>query len=197
MKRQWLWLGLGAALLVVVSMALWAYQQQRSTDDEPLGGEIALPSTQGDFTLANLDEDEVAVLFFGYTYCPDVCPLTLGVVRQALHRLDEEMAERVVPVLITVDPERDSLERLDEYVGFFGESFVGARGSEEQLEDIADRYGVFWRKTEMSDSEMEYTVDHSSSMFVVDRNGQILQRVLYSPNPNGLIAALESVLQDE
>lgn len=195
MKRQKLWMGLGAAFLVVVTMAVWAFQQHRaSSSDEPVGGEVALPSTQGDFSLAQIEDDQLAVLFFGYTHCPDVCPMTLTVMRQALQRLDSDLAARVVPVLVTVDPERDTLERLEEYVGYFGESFIGARGSQAQLEDIAERYGIFWRKVEMEDSEMEYTVDHSSSLYLVDREGRIRQRVLYSPNPHGLIAALEEEL---
>ncbi|GGX84780.1 hypothetical protein GCM10007160_10090 [Litchfieldella qijiaojingensis] len=194
MKRLAIWVSLGAVLLVAAAIGVWAFQQQASDGDAPVGGEVTLPSTQGDFSLSQLEDDQLAVLFFGYTYCPDVCPMTLAVIRQALQRLDNDLAARVVPVFITVDPERDTLERLDEYVSYFGESFIGARGSQAQLEDIAGRYGIFWRKVEMEDSEMEYTVDHSSSMYLVDREGRILQRVLYSPNPHGLIAALENEL---
>ncbi|MFC3285662.1 SCO family protein [Litchfieldella rifensis] len=195
MKRHSIWMGLGVVLLVAVAIGAWAFQQYRTSSGDGLeGGEVALPSTQGDFSLAQLEDDQLAVLFFGYTYCPDVCPMTMAVMRQALQRLDEDVAERVMPVMITVDPERDTLERLEEYVGYFGESFIGARGSQEQLEDIADRYGIFWRKVEMDNSEMEYTVDHSSSLYLVDREGRIRQRVLYSPNPHSLVVALESEL---
>lgn len=195
MKRQSIWMGLGVVLLVAVAIGAWAFQQYRSSSGDGLeGGEVALPSTQGDFSLAQLEDDQLAVLFFGYTYCPDVCPMTMAVMRQALQRLDEGLAARVVPVMVTVDPERDTLDRLEEYVGYFGDSFIGARGSEEQLNEIAERYGLFWRKVEMADSDLEYTVDHSSSLYLVDRQGRIRQRVLYSPNPHSLVAALESEL---
>ncbi len=191
------WLGLGAVLVVGIAIALWSLMQQRTgaSNGEPRGGDIALASTQGNFSLAQLEEDQLAVLFFGYTYCPDVCPMTLAVVRQAMQRMESELTERVVPLLVTVDPARDSLERLEEYVGFFGESFIGLRGSEAQLEDVTERYGVFWRKVDMQDSAMEYTVDHSSSMYLVDRHGTIRQRVLYSPTPHALITALEHELE--
>lgn len=195
MKRQRLWIGVCSALLIAALATVWWVQQQSSGGNGDLqGGEVALPSTQGEFSLAAMDDDQLAVLFFGYTYCPDICPMTLAVVRQALQQLDDDVAERVVPVLITVDPERDTLERLEEYVGFFGEGFIGARGSDAQLEDIAERYNVFWRKVEMEDSAMEYTVDHSSSMYLVNSDGEVRQRVLYSPTPHSLISALEHEL---
>lgn len=191
MTSKRLWAGLLTLVLIAALLTIWWVQQQGGGDDGPRGGEVALPSTQGEFSLAAMDDDQLAVLFFGYTYCPDICPMTLAVIRQALQQLDEQQAARIVPVLVTVDPERDTLERLDEYVGYFGDSFIGARGSAEQLDDIAERYALFWRKVEMEDSAMEYTVDHSSSMYLVDRHGEIRQRVLYAPTPHTLISALE------
>lgn len=191
MTNKRLWAGFFTLVLIVALVSIFWVQQQGGNHDGPRGGDVALPSTQGDFSLAAMDDDQLAVLFFGYTYCPDVCPMTLAVIRQALQQLDEQQAARVVPVLVTVDPERDTLERLEEYVGYFGESFIGARGSAQQLDDIAERYELFWRKVEMEDSAMEYTVDHSSSMYLVDRHGEIRQRVLYAPTPHTLTSALE------
>ncbi|APX91614.1 SCO family protein [Halomonas sp. 1513] len=193
MTRKMRWAGIATLVLVVALGTIW-WVQQHGDDGEPRGGEVALPSTQGEFSLAAMDDDELAVLFFGYTYCPDICPMTLAVIRQALQQLEPEHAERLVPVLITVDPARDTLERLEEYVGYFGEQFIGARGSEEQLDDIAERYNLFWRRHDMEGSAMEYTVDHSSSMYLVDRHGEIRQRVLYAPTPHSLISAVRHEL---
>lgn len=196
-KRKGLWLGLGMILFLAgFGGGAWYLQQGAGSDnDSPPGGEVALPSTQGDFSLSQLGEDQLAVLFFGYTYCPDVCPMTLSVVRQALTGLDEAQRERVVPVMVSVDPERDTLERLEEYTAYFGDGIIGATGSKQQLEDIAERYGVLWRKVETPDSAMAYTIDHSSSLYLVDNEGEIRQRVLYSPVPNALRSALESELE--
>lgn len=188
-------MALGAVTIVVALAVIWWVQQLRADDTGlPQGGPIVLPSTAGEFALADLDDDQLAVLFFGYTHCPDVCPMSLAVMRQALASLEPSQRERVVPVLISVDPERDSLARLEEYVGYFGPRFIGATGSQAQLEEIGERYGVIWRKVETPDSAMEYTVDHSSSLFIVDAQGDIRQRVLYSPLPNALIAALKQEL---
>lgn len=195
MKRQRMWMALGALVVVVALGGLVGYPQWQQADDgSPRGGPVELPSTQGDFSLTQLDDDQIAVLFFGYTYCPDVCPMSMAVMRQVMQGLDEEQRQRVVPVLISVDPERDTIERLTEYVGFFGDDFIGATGSQAQLEELAGRYGVVWRRVETPESAMEYTVDHSSSLYLVDRQGTILQRVLYSPTPHPLRSALEQQL---
>lgn len=195
MKRQRIWVALSALIGVIALAGVFGYQQfQQGDDGNPKGGPVELSSTQGDFSLSQLESDQLAVLFFGYTYCPDVCPMSMAVMRQVMQGLDEQQRHRVVPVMISVDPERDTIERLEEYVGFFGDEFIGATGSQAQLEEVADRYGVVWRRVETPDSAMEYTVDHSSSLYLVDRHGTIRQRVLYSPTPHMLRSALESEL---
>ncbi|WP_163559228.1 SCO family protein [Halomonas sp. NO4] len=189
-----------AFVLLVATLALGAYawyQQQTGRSGEgPVGGPVELPSTQGHFSLEQLEADQLAVLFFGYTHCPDVCPMNMAVMRQVLQALDDEQRRRLVPVMVSVDPERDTLEHLEEYVGYFGEAFIGATGSPAQLEEIAERYGVVWRRVEAPDSAMGYTVDHTASLFLVDRQGEIQRRVLYSPTPGPLQAAVEEALGD-
>ena len=194
-NRKALWLGLVLILVLLTISAIGLYQFAFQSDsDDVTGGPIEMPSTQGDFSLAQLDKDDIAIVSFGYTYCPDVCPMNQAVKRQALAQLSDAQRERVVPIMITVDPERDTLQRMEEYMQFFGDTFIGLVGSQEQLEDVAARYGVIWRRVEAPDSAMAYTIDHSASLFLVNRNGEILQRVLYSPAPHGLVSALENEL---
>jgi len=194
-KCKPLLLGLALLGVLVVAATLGLYQLGVGQEsDEPQGGPITMPSTQGDFSLTQLGDDEIAIISFGYTYCPDVCPMNQAVKRQALAQLSDAQRERVVPVMITVDPERDTLDRMSEYMQFFGSEFIGLVGSQEQLTDVAERYGVIWRRVEAPESAMAYTIDHSASLFLVNREGEILQRVLYSPTPHGLVSALESEL---
>ncbi|MBB3230513.1 SCO family protein [Halomonas stenophila] len=195
MTRRWRSvMGAGVALLLAVG-GLWAYQQWVGRDEGlPAGGPIELPSTRGDFSLSQLEDDQLAVVFFGYTWCPDVCPMSLAVVRQVRQRMSPERRDRVVPLMVSVDPERDTLARLEEYLAYFGEDFIGATGSRAQLEEIAERYGVVWRKVETPESAMGYTVDHSASLYLVDRDGEIHRRVLHSPTPGPLQAALAAEL---
>ncbi|TVP52632.1 MAG: SCO family protein [Halomonas sp.] len=195
MKSKPLWLGAGLAAVLIAVSGVGLYQYALAPDDSGIaGGPIELPSTHGDFSLTQLEEDQVAVVSFGFTYCPDVCPMTQAVKRQALAQLSDEHSQRVVPVMVTVDPERDTVERMQEYMNFFGERFIGVVGNEEQLEELAARYGVIWRRVEAPESAMEYTIDHSATLFLVNREGDVLQRVLYSPTPHGLISALENEL---
>ncbi|WP_346796817.1 SCO family protein [Halomonas sp. Bachu 37] len=196
MSRKMLGIGVAIVLvLTVLSAIVWyQYQAAGSSRDAIAGGPVELPSTQGEFSLSQLEEDQIAILSFGYTHCPDVCPMTQGVKRQALQQLDARQRRRVVPVMVSVDPQRDTLERLKQYMGFFGDEFIAVTGTSTQLEELAERYGVIWRRVENPDSAMEYTIDHSSSLYLVDREGNILQRVLYSPTPHALTSALQEVL---
>lgn len=196
MTRPWrIGVGLGAVLLVAAVAGMLAYQPWTGHDDGlPEGGPIELSSTRGEFSLSRLEEDQLAVVFFGYTWCPDVCPMSLSVVRQARQALPEAQRERVVPLMVSVDPERDTLARLEEYLAYFGEAFIGATGSEARLKDLAERYGVVWRRVETPESALDYTVDHTASLYLVDREGEIRRRVLHSPTPGPLQAALEAEL---
>lgn len=178
------------AIAVLLSWKPW----QASGDILQVGGPIELPSTNGNFSLSDLKDDQLAVVFFGYTWCPDVCPMALSVVRQARQALPEDQQQRVVPVLISVDPERDTIARLREYLGFFGDDFIGATGSQAQLKDIGQRYDVTWRKVGAEDSESGYTVDHSASLYLVNSEGEVIQRVLHSPTSGSLKAALDQAL---
>ncbi|MFM9271704.1 SCO family protein [Halomonas elongata] len=194
LTRRWRYLAVvGIGLCVAIGLSAHQWWNGKG-EGEPEGGPIVLPSTQGEFALSRLDEDQLAVIFFGYTWCPDVCPMSLAVVRQVRRQLPAERRERVVPVMISVDPERDTLARLEEYLASFGEDFIGATGSIEQIEEIAERYGVVWRKAEAPESAMEYTVDHTASLYLVDRHGEIRRRVLHSPTPGPLKAALDEAL---
>ncbi|APE32532.1 SCO family protein [Halomonas aestuarii] len=197
MTRRGIWWGLGSVLVMLVAVGVAFYQQQmQQASGEPRGGPIELPSTEGDFSLSQLEDDQLAVVFFGYTWCPDVCPMSLAVVRQVMGQLSPEQRRRVVPLMISLDPERDTLARLEEYLAFFGDGFIGATASPEVLAPLADRYGVVWRKVETPDSAMAYTIDHSASLFLVDRDGEIRRRVLHSPTSGPLQAALEKALME-
>ncbi|WP_447554575.1 SCO family protein [Vreelandella sp. EE22] len=189
-------LSIGALLGLLIALVALAFFIWGANEDDGAarGGPIAMASTDGAFSLSQLEDDQVAVVSFGYTYCPDVCPITLAVKRQALGQLDDEQRQRVVPVMITVDLERDTLARMREYMEAFGSEFIGLVGSPRELEDVAERYGVVWQRHEAPDSRMGYTVDHSAVLFLVNRDGEILDQVLYSPTPAALVSALDREL---
>lgn len=112
---------------------------------------------------------KVLVVFFGYTSCPDVCPLTLSNLTRAFGEMGEN-GERFQVLLITVDPDRDTPERLKRYLSNFHPSFLGLTGTEEEIRSVADGFGAHFS---IASKEGDYTVDHTARTFVVDTSGRI------------------------
>lgn len=117
-------------------------------------------------------EDKVKVMYFGFTSCPDMCPLTLARFSQALKQMDAADADEVRVLFVSVDPERDTPERLAKYVDSFGERFVGLRGSIPDLRDLTKRYRTTFGYGKPDDSGF-YDVSHSNAAFIFNRNGEI------------------------
>jgi protein SCO1/2 len=163
--------------LVVTSAIVWQWTRSAESD---LAASHFLPSAipAPDLPLrthlgeqVSLSElnDLILVIFFGYTHCPDVCPTTMAVITRALDRLAAR-ATSFQPIFVTVDPVRDTRERLDTFLRSFHPSFLALTGSEEEIRAVADAYGVFFAKAGEGE---DYLVDHSARTFVVDRDGQI------------------------
>jgi len=130
--------------------------------------EFQLQATTGGTATAADFRGKITMLYFGYTHCPDVCPTTLGKLRQVIGRLEE--ADRVRVLFVTVDPARDTLDRLDTYLGYFGPQFIGLRGEDDALARLAKRYRVTYER-EPADEEGDYTVAHSNGVFIFDARG--------------------------
>lgn len=142
--------------------------------------------------------DEVALVFFGYTNCPDVCPLTLSTVTQALDELDEDQRSRVNMLMVSVDPDRDDLASLQQYVEFFDQDFLGVGGPQDAIDQAAALYGVYYelhREQETAaGSDGSYLVDHTASMMGIDTGGAL--RVVWPSDitPTALAADLQELL---
>ena len=126
--------------------------------------------------LSDLD-GQVVIMFFGYTSCPDVCPVTLSDFLQIRSRLGSE-AENVSFVFVTVDPERDTPERMKKYLTNFDPEIIGLTGTRAELESVWASYGVYEAKLE-GGSEGNYLVDHSSRIYVIDAEGNLLLTYLF------------------
>lgn len=128
------------------------------------------------FQLSQL-EDQVVVMFFGYTSCPDVCPVTLTEFLQIRSKLGPA-AEQVSFVFVTVDPERDTAERMRKYLTNFDPEIIGLTGERSDLEPVWADYGVYQARAEGS-SDGNYLVDHSSRVYVIDRAGNLRLTYLF------------------
>ena len=130
-----------------------------------------------------------SLLFFGFTSCPDVCPNTLYQLKQAWQEIGSEEPDAELPqvYLVSVDPERDSPEKLASYLAFFDPTFLGLTGADEQLKALAFQLGVAYRVEPHSPGNVEYNVDHSASLLLLDPEAR-LYGVFPAPHDTGKIA---------
>jgi len=161
--------------------------------DTRLGGDFTLTSAQGPVSLSDF-RGKVSVIYIGYASCPDVCPTALAVLTQSLKQLDAEEREQVQGIFISVDPERDTPEKLAEYAAFFSPKIIGVTGSQDHIDQVVRQYGAFYRKVEMKDSAMGYAVDHSSRLYLIDREGRLVQTLLHNSSPQELTQGLQTLL---
>lgn len=133
------------------------------------------------------------VLFFGYTHCPDVCPTTLADMKQVMQLLGQR-AERVQFIMISVDPERDTPERMAAFVSHFDPRFLGLTGAPEEIAQIAAAYGIYYQKHEGT-AASGYLVDHTASLLVIDPQGYL--RLLWPPTltPEEMAEDLQHLLR--
>ncbi|MDJ0387575.1 SCO family protein [Roseomonas sp. E05] len=177
--------------------------QEASVSATP--GSVQLPggmSLGGPFTLVNQDgrtvtqadfKGQLLVAYFGYTFCPDVCPTELGGIAGAMDLLAPEEAARVTPVLFTIDPERDTPAQLKAYVSNFHPRMVGLTGSPEQVAETAKRFRVFYAKVERPEMS-EYLMDHSSFVYLIGEGGRVLSLLRPQTPPEAIAEAIRAQL---
>lgn len=198
MPRRAIWITLIAGLPLLLAIA--AFFLMRDTY-QPYGTRLLniRPVEAYQFTLTAHDgstksltdfQGKVVLIFFGFVNCPDVCPTTLLELGKVYKALTPSEQERLQVLLISVDPERDTLEKLRDYVTFFGSTFLGLTGTPEQIAEVAKKYGVFYQKSAIK-SPTEYNVDHTATVFALDPKGQL--RLIYG---SGKAAETERVLED-
>jgi protein SCO1/2 len=158
-----------------------------------LGGPFALVDHTGKAVTEADFAGRFLLVYFGFTYCPDVCPTELGIVAAALDAM-ESQGERVTPVFVSIDPERDTPEAMADYVSRFHPRMVGLTGTPEQVAATARAYRVFYAK--VSRPEMsEYLMDHSSFIYLVGPDGRV--RALFRSNtaPEAIAEAVRGQLR--
>ena len=133
--------------------------------------DFTLQSARGEFS-PGARQGNLLVLFFGYTHCPDACPTTLAKLAEVRRRLPDDVASDVQVVLVTVDPERDTPERLAQYVTQFDSSFTGVTGSRAEIEATAQTYGIHQAQAHGVSGE-HGMIDHTTHTLVLDRAGAL------------------------
>jgi len=169
-RRIFLMLFLGA----VISCAGCDNQVNKPAD---MGASL---NPQQDFTLHDQDggifhlkdhRGQIILLFFGYTSCPDVCPTTLSKLARVYTLLGASMRQKLLTIFITVDPKRDTAEKLKEYLQYFNINAMGLTGTKQEIDTVVDRYKATYEKVETSSSALGYMFDHTDYLYLIDTHG--------------------------
>jgi protein SCO1/2 len=157
----------------------------------PIGGPFTLTDQTGKRRSDTEFRGKLMIVYFGYTYCPDVCPTDLMAITQALDALGPT-AKGVQPVFITIDPERDT-KALADYVSAFHHSLVGLTGSPDEIRKIANAYKAFYVKVQ-DERSGDYSIDHAGVIYLMDRHGEYLGFMPPQTNPDRLTEVLRKNL---
>ncbi len=159
-----------------------------------LGGPFTLVATPDGHTVTDRDfRGRFMLVYFGYTLCPDVCPTTLAQVGAAFEKLGSD-ADRIRPVFITVDPARDTPPVLRDYVAAFSPKLVGLTGTQAQIDAVEAGYRVYAARHVTGPGPGDYTMDHSSTLYLMDPRGRFLEVLPADATAADLAARLRAVI---
>jgi protein SCO1/2 len=199
MNRKTLWVGLlslavvGVAALTLVFAKPASFHGTSYGEPYPTAPQIELKKSNGETFRLSDQKGKIVLLFFGYTSCPDVCPTTLAELKQVMDGLGNK-AEQVQVVFISVDPERDTPENIQKYVGHFNPNFIGLSGSSAELENIWKKYGVFRERVE-SDSAFGYIINHTARTYLIDADGNLRLSYGFQTPVENIVSDLEILLK--
>ncbi|MCY9854321.1 SCO family protein [Vibrio mediterranei] len=199
MKKLWIGalvgafaLGFGAKLLVDKHNESLLHQaeldQLAQVSESVLFGEGGKP-----VAIFDQADPRTRIVYFGFTRCPDVCPTSLAMLAGALNQIDDETKQTLRPMFVSLDPERDAAEASAEYAQYFHPMIEGLSASLEVTKPLAHKYGVIFRKTELEDSKLGYTLDHSSYFYFLSPDGTLIEKVPHTLTPAPIVEAIKRI----
>jgi protein SCO1/2 len=189
-----------AAGIVAAIVTLKVREAQTASSAGP-SGQIQVSgnfNVGGPFTLTNQDGQHVTdkdfagrfqLIYFGYTFCPDVCPTELNTMSLALQQIGSRV--RIVPIFITIDPARDTPETLKAYLSSFGSDFVGLTGSDDEIAAVAKEYRVYYKKSDNGD-DPNYGMDHTSLLYLMAPDGKLVALFRTGTTPEEIAAGIKA-----
>lgn len=171
----------------------------RSSGQAQIGGPFTLVNQDGETVTDEDFRGQAMLIYFGFTYCPDICPFSLQTMDAALAQLDEAERALVQPILISVDPRRDTPEALAAYVqsDAFPDGLIGLTGTPDQVAQVAEEYRVIYRETEEGQEDESYLVDHTSFIYLMDFEGEFVTVFSHGHTPQAIADALQDFLDQE
>jgi protein SCO1/2 len=183
---------LGIALVLGIGLTyrlMMMGTETNSSGTASIGGPFELVNQDGKTVTQDDFKGKYMLAYFGYTFCPDVCPTELQVMGTAMDMMPGDVAKEITPVFFTVDPERDTVEAIAEYVPYFHDRMVGLTGTVEQTTAAAKAYRVYYAKAipegQPEDTDT-YLMDHSSFVYLMDRDGQFVRHFNYGTSPEDM-----------
>jgi len=188
-------LGLAAAvaLLPQVRERLLPSVGQQVSGKALVGGAFTLTDSSGKHVTDQDYRGKYTLVFFGFTSCPDICPAGLQLMSGALEKLGSK-AQRITPIFISVDPQRDTPEKLAAYVKNFDPRLVGLTGTPDEIAAVAKAYKVYYAKVPNKERPGDYTMDHTSIIYVMDPKGEFVTHFTPSTSVDEMAARLDKLL---
>ncbi len=155
-----------------------------------IGGPFTLTDQNGTARTDAEFRGKLMMVYFGYTFCPDACPTALNAMSVALNELGPAAAKQVVPIFITVDPERDTVKQMKLYASNFYPTLVALTGSPEAISHAAKEYRVYYAKQKAADTTEGYLMDHTSVIYLMGRDGRYLAHFTHTSAPDAIAAEL-------
>lgn len=188
-------LGLAAAIALLpdVRERLLPSVGQQVTGKALIGGAFTLTDNTGKRVTDQDFHGKYTLVFFGFTSCPDICPAGLQLMAGALEKLGTK-AQRITPIFISVDPQRDTPEKLAAYVKNFDPRLVGLTGTPEEIAAVAKAYKVYYAKVPSKERPDDYTMDHTSIIYVMDPKGEFVTHFTPSTSVDDMAAKLDKIV---
>jgi len=179
-------------LLLAVSFALISFLNYYQNQKEINQYAFTMDSIDGKVSLSDFD-GKYKIIYFGYMYCPDICPTTLSLVANALQQLPKEKAKKFQLIFVSVDPRRDKLKNLKEYANYFYKGAIGITSNQKYLKQITAKYGTYYSYEYLKDSKINYSVAHTSFVYIMDKKGKLRNKLSHLENSNGVLNILKKL----
>jgi len=200
MSKKILWVGILslAVIAMAISLAILfakppSFNGTSYNEPYPTAPQIELTKSNGETFRLSDQRGKIVLLFFGYTSCPDVCPTTLAELNQVMDGLGDK-ADLVQVIFVSVDPERDTPEKIQQYAGHFHQDFIGLSGSTDELKTIWDSYGVFREEVEPN-SALGYIVNHTARTYLIDADGNLRLSYGFQTPVEDIVSDLKTLLR--
>ena len=185
-------------ILAIIAAIIWL--KALNVEEAPTAAENSRALIGGSFALTNhlnepvTDEDfkgKYMIVYFGYTFCPDVCPMDLQIMADSLYYLNPQQLEQITPVFVTIDPDRDTVDIMAEYVNYFHKDLIGLTGTPKQIDVIKNAFRVYAAK---ADDSRDYLLNHTAYTYFMDKDGSLLQHFNHGVEPEQMAAKMASFI---